>query len=442
MKTVFIKNFGCKVNAFDGQVLTDIFLKEGFALAETYKAADIVVLNTCAVTKNAEKEVLYVAKRIKRETPHTLVAMTGCYAKIAEKDLAENNLFDLIVPHEKKGQLPKIVKDYMKIGIRDLNRKEGQSLLSQEPVFFGASCSTNTRAFIKVQDGCDSYCSYCIVPFARGHSVSVPLESVLCEVRRQIARGTKEVVLTGVHIGNYGKDIGDGKTLNLSMLMREIFSIEGFFRVRLSSLEINDMTDDLMQCLALHRDMFCDHLHLPLQSGSSRILKLMNRHYTPEDFLAVVNKFRTVFPRASIGSDVIVGFPGEEAEDFELTLKSLTDVDIAYCHVFPFSSRPMTKAAEMPKKVASPIIKHRAKVLRDFGEERLNAYTRSFLGQTMEVLWEGDRDEEERPLGKTRNYLTVAYEGEGAPEKGTLNLVYLKQLSKDGNIIGRTPREF
>lgn len=443
MKTVFIKNFGCKVNAFDGQVLADLFLKEGFTFAKTYQSAELVVLNTCSVTEKAEKEVVYFLKRLKREVPGALLAVTGCYAKAAEKKLVEMRLADIVVPHEQKRQLVKIIKEYIESGTT-IPLKEDMSSLASQNVFFGTSFASNTRAFIKVQDGCDSFCSYCIVPFARGRSVSVPEDAILEEVRRQMSRGTKEIVLTGVHIGNYGKDIQDGKSYNLSSLMKSILSLEGLCRVRLSSLEITDMTDELLSCLAEYKNKFCDHLHLPLQSGSPRILKLMNRHYNSEDFLKIVEKFRGVFPKANIGTDVIVGFPGEDDDDFDLTLKLLSKAEISYCHVFPFSVRPGTKAAEMPKKVAGQVIKERAKMLRSFSSENEKIYAKGFLGQNMEVLWEGDLDHDQRPLGKTRNYLNVAYEKfeenssrDTLPQKGTVSLTYLQRLSKDGTIIGR-----
>ncbi len=419
MMKVHIKNLGCKANTFDGHAIAGRFVRAGFVMTEDPALAKIIVINSCAVTQNAGKEALYFVRRYRRNAPDSLIILAGCLSQIEETSLKEKNEIDLVVPNTQKSDLVRLAIEKLELGTQQkqeyLARASRDNLSTDGDVFFDQSLSLRTRAFVKVQDGCDSFCSYCIVPYSRGRSLSVPRGLIVDEIKRLVGQNIGEIVLTGIHIGNYGKDFGGdfnptsaGK--GLLGLLEEILKVDGLKRLRLSSLEINEVSRDLLELLSKNKEVFCDHFHLPLQSGSDRVLKMMKRIYSAGTFQECVALVRTFFSEANIGTDVIVGFPGETEKDFNETMAVLESAEIGYAHVFPYSKRPGTEASKLPQDVKQADLKGRAEILRHMSREMHQKYARCFLGRSFPVLWEQDVDDEGRRLGKTRNYLTVAGE--------------------------------
>lgn len=451
MPSVYVKTLGCKVNAFDGHVLENQFRTEGYELVTGAQGADVTVVNTCSVTANADKEARYLARRLRRESPNAVIVFTGCYAQTDSARLAAMDEIDFVVPNEAKERLVTIVQDGLQTrrsggvapklpdGVKAVvdNR---QSHFKSSVTLFDRADSAQTRAYVKVQDGCNGFCTYCLIPYARGQSRSVPHERVLTEIRRLVDTGVREVVLTGIHIGDYGRDLPDlaaSAATPIVDLVREILSIPALARLRISSLEPAELSPELAALLGERRDAVCDHLHLPLQSGSDRILKLMRRTYDTAGYRAAVEHARRYFPEASIGADVIPGFPGETAEDFDATIRLIEELELSYLHVFPYSRRPNTAAARMPGHLPDALVKERAATLRALSEKLSAAYARRFIGRSREVLWEKDTDSQGRRVGHTRNYLNVVAAGDDQPAPGTLSQVVLKGFVEQGRLLAR-----
>ena len=451
MPSVYVKTLGCKVNTFDSHVLENQFRTQGYELVATPEAADVTVVNTCSVTANADREARYLARRFRRESPKTVLVFTGCYAQTDSAALAAMDEVDFVVPNEAKERLVSIVAD----GIRKRHAGDDvaklpdgvaavtnnrQSHFKSSVTLFDRADSEMTRAFVKVQDGCNGFCTYCLIPYARGASRSVPADQVVGEIRRLTEEGCPEIVLTGIHIGDYGRDLPAyaGSADPVVDLVARILDLPRLTRLRISSLEPRELTRPLVDVLARHRERVCDHMHLPLQSGSDRILKLMRRSYDRARYSDSVALFREAFPEGSIGADVIPGFPGETEEDFAATVELARHLELSYLHVFPYSKRPNTAAGRMPGHVAGDIVKGRATQLRQLSSTLAEAYARRFLGQTLPVLWEKDTDDKGRRLGHTPNYLTVVAAGETSPAPGQVTRVLLKGFVEQGRILAHS----
>lgn len=434
MKNIFVKTLGCKVNTFDSHALENQFKEKGYTLVEQQEHADITVINTCSVTAVAEKEARYLLRRYKRENPESFRVVTGCYAQIDSGTLTDMDEVDFVVPNEVKGSLVQLLSERVSEGVQS---GAGQSKLPQglkevrdnrqqhfksSLTLFDSPRSERTRAFLKIQDGCNGFCSYCQIPWARGASRSVNPRLVLEQVKKLAEENVPEIVLTGIHIGDYGEDLGlDGQGQALFLdLLQKIFDEPGVKRLRISSLEPAELTDGLIQVLAKNRDKFCAHFHLPLQSGDDRILKLMNRSYTSQRYFQSVEMIREHFPDAQISADVIPGFPGETDEEFDRTVEFIKKCGIASLHVFPYSKRPNTAALRMPDHVDPGLKKKRAAILRSLSGELAADYARQFFGHEAVVLWEKKHDALNRWEGKTRNYIQVlspeAFEGHSGLE--------------------------
>ena len=450
MPSVYVKTLGCKVNAFDGHVLENQFIAEGYELVGEARAADVTIVNTCSVTANADKEARYLARRLRRDRPDAVIVFTGCYAQTDSARLVAMDEIDFVVPNEVKERLVSIVHEGLahkrlhgsapKMPADVTSVKENrQKHFKSSVTFFDRAGSAMTRAYVKVQDGCDGFCSYCLIPYARGASRSVPAEKVLEEIRRLVETGSLEIVLTGIHIGDYGRDM-PGYSLShgpdpIVALVKNILNIQGLARLRISSLEPAELTPALARLLGEHPDIICDHLHLPLQSGSDRILKLMRRTYDSRGYRDAVARIRAYYPEASIGADVIPGFPGETDADFASTVSLIEDLELSYLHVFPYSRRPNTAAHRMAGHLDDALIKERAAKLRLLSKELATKYARRFIGQTVSVLWEKDFDPQNRRLGHTRNYLTVAAGGRLQPQPGSLGQATLKGFVEQGRML-------
>lgn len=408
MKTVLFRTFGCKQNQYDTDFLKQLFKEKGYQVTDS-GPADVVVVNTCAVTARSAAKCRQAIRAAARSG--SLVVVTGCYPQLSPQEVAD---------------IPGVL---VVTGVRDrrsvidaLERALacGQQVISVKPHDPGEEFEETrvanpslTRAYVKIQEGCDDYCTYCVVPFVRGPSRSRPIESILEEVRQLVERGYKEMVLTGTHIGLYGKDRPQGGnsdgTLSLSDVVRRVCDVKGVVRVRLSSLEPHDVTDDLIDCLRLPQ--VCHHLHLPLQSGSDSILKAMGRRYQSSAFLRTVEKIREVAPDCGITTDIIVGFPGESDEDFQKTLDLVRRVRFSRLHVFKYSPRPFTRASAYENRVPERVKEERSDALISLGRELSLDFHRIHVGKQVEVLVEDERSGEGMLTGLTGNFIRCWFQG-------------------------------
>ncbi len=405
MKRVAITTLGCKTNQFESAALHESLVKEGFCVVPFDDVADIYVINTCTVTARTDAESRRLVRRASRKNPAARVVVTGCYAQVAPEKLSALPEVGLVVGNEEKKGLAALLKgapgpDRVLVSAIDESRKA-------EPLGL-ESFAEHTRAFLQVQNGCDSFCSYCIVPFARGRSRSVPPNEVLAGISRLTAQGFREVVLTGIHLGHYGRDLGSSS--NLLHLLEEVESRLLLRRLRLGSLEPLDISPELISLLG-SSSIICPHLHIPLQSGSDSTLTRMNRGYSGRYFRNLVERIVTTLPDACVGLDVIAGFPGETTAEFSATMRLIGELPVGYLHVFPFSSRPGTKAADMPGHLQSLVIKERAEALRVLGESKREAYHRRFLGRELDLLVM-QQGGDGFCSGLSRNYLSVQIPGD------------------------------
>ncbi len=450
MASVYVKTLGCKVNTFDGHALENQFRARGYELVSDPSGADVTVVNTCSVTANAEREARYLARRLKRESPDTMLVFTGCYAQTDSARLVAMDEIDLVVPNVAKERLVETVAagmDSKRAGATPAKLPDGiaavaankQTHFKSSVTLFDKASSEQTRAFVKVQDGCNGFCTYCLIPYARGASRSVPKDQVLAECERLVGEGVSEIVLTGIHIGDYGRDLvaAEIEADPIVGLVQDILAVAKPKRLRISSLEPAELSPGLVDALAARREQVCDHLHLPLQSGSERILKLMRRTYDRAGYADAVYRFRAKFPDGCVGADVIPGFPGESDDDFAATVELIRSLELSYLHVFPYSQRPNTAAVRMPGHLPADVIKARAAELRRLSDELAANYARKFIGRTLPVLWEKDVDDQGRRLGHTPNYLSVAGDASKA-DPGCISFVQLKGLISPTRLLGRS----
>ena len=402
-RRVAITTLGCKTNQFESAAIQENLLKEGFSVVPFDAEADVYVINTCTVTARTDAESRRLIRRARRRSPGARIVVTGCYAQVAP-DIV--NAFDevaLVVGNEEKKRLAALLKEEQpeRVHVADIGLLRKAEALPLE------TFAEHTRAFLQVQNGCDSFCSYCIVPFARGRSRSVAPDAVMSGVSRFVRQGFREVVLTGIHLGAYGRDLEPACCLLDLLEMMQANRVTS--RLRLGSLEPLDITPGLIAFLCTS-PMVCHHLHIPLQSGSDRVLSLMNRGYTGDYFRGLVMKLVDGIPDVAIGLDVIAGFPGETDEDFLATCRLIEELPIAYLHVFPFSSRPGTAAATMAGHLHAHSVTERAARLRHLGEAKKRAYHEGFLGAELDVLVMQQGDDG-LWNGISRNYIPVAFAG-------------------------------
>lgn len=445
---VYIKTLGCKVNSFDSQVLENQFRNQGYQISNSADQADIQVINSCSVTANAEREARYLLRRFKRENPKGMRVITGCYAQIHSASLVDMGEVDFVVPNEAKERLVPLLEEKIAGGdtigkmAKDTTpvRENKQSQFKSSVVTFDEAVSDHTRAYLKVQDGCNGFCAYCQIPYARGASRSVPEEDVLREVRRLIAQGVPEIVMTGIHVGDYGRDLQEGEqgeeTSPFVDLMAKIFAEPGLQQVRISSLEPSEVSDALLRLLKANEHIFCDHFHLPLQAGSDRILKLMRRTYNTNQYHEMIDLIRSYFPNAHISADVICGFPQEGDVEFDETAEFVTKLGLASLHVFPYSRRPNTLADKLPGHISPEEIKARVFKLRSLSAQFYKDYAKQFIGQVKTVLWEKQVDAQGRRHGKTRNYLAVCSSRYDNCEAGKISSVNLRGFIDEKTLLG------
>ena len=407
-RTVAFHTLGCKLNFSETSTLSRMLENEGFEKKEFDDQADVYVINTCSVTDNADKECRQIVRRIQRKAPESLVVITGCYAQLKPKQIAEIPGVNLVLGAAEKFNLVQ--------HIRELSKGDSAKICScdiEEVTGFNSSFSINdrTRTFLKVQDGCDYNCSFCTIPQARGKSRSDSIENVLKNVEHLASHGVKEIVLTGVNLGDFKPPnplkgaLETSKNENFYSLIKELHKVEGIQRYRISSIEPNLLTNEIIEFVA-NSDKFMPHFHIPLQSGSNKILGLMRRRYKKELYAERVGLIKTLMPHCCIGVDVIVGFPGESDEDFKETFDFLHSLDISYLHVFTYSERDNTHALGIKPVVPMNVRHERNKSLRNLSYMKMQYFSQQHHGQKRKVLFEG-HENKGMMEGYTDNYIKI-----------------------------------
>ncbi len=429
-KKVAFYTLGCKLNFSETSTIARNFQQEGFERVDFEEVADIYVINTCSVTENADKQFKQIVKKALKNNEKAFVAAVGCYAQLKPEELASVDGVDLVLGATEKFKITDYLNDLSKNDLGEVHSCE----IEEANFYVGSySIGDRTRAFLKVQDGCDYKCTYCTIPLARGISRSDELQNVLKNAKEISLQGIKEIVLTGVNIGDYGKgEFGNKKHGHTFLeLVQALDEVEGIERLRISSIEPNLLKNETIEFVSKSRT-FVPHFHIPLQSGSNEVLKKMKRRYLRELYVDRVNKIREVMPDASIGVDVIVGFPGETDEHFLETYHFLNDLDISYLHVFTYSERDNTEAAEMEGVVHGNVRSKRSKMLRGLSVKKRRAFYESQLGTTRTVLFEAE-NKEGYIHGFTENYVKVKTPWN--PELvNTLHEIKLTRIDEDGSV--------
>ena len=416
---------GCKSNQFEGAVIEENLIKSGFEKVKKLENADIYILNSCSVTHKSDSEAFYLLRNAKHKNPNIITILTGCLAQIEKEKLLENDFIDFVVGNDEKLELENFLNSQEKFQAADIMQLEKFHEVRLENM-------TKTRASLKIQDGCDNRCSYCIIPFARGNSRSADIDFVIDGINNFVRHGFKEVVFTGIHIGLWGKERG----LTLLDLLKEVETRTELVRYRLGSLNPLEITGELLEFLA-QSDKFCPHFHLSLQSACNKTLESMNRFYKVEDYLKQIEKINGMFDLPFLGSDIITGFAGETDEDFEITRQNLEKSGLSQIHTFPYSIRKGTKGAAMPHQVDEKVREERAAVVKAISARKYNEFIQKNLGTVREVLIEKHPDKSDGMLkGVTRNYLTVHLNSNNLNLTNTLCEVQLTGY-KDGKVYGK-----
>jgi len=425
-KTVAFHTLGCKLNTYDSEYYREQFQSQGYRVVPFGEAADVTVVNTCTVTGEGDAQSRQMLRKAHRASPEGAVVAVGCYAQTDPDRLIQMAEVDLVVGTAEKPQLMDLVNDTCSMGHTFVTRSRAAEFHDMDIMNFGG----RARAFAKIQEGCNAFCSFCIIPFARGRSRSRGLDSTVAQVRRLAEAGYQEVVLTGVHLGDYAAD-GAG----LLEVLEAVEDIPELRRFRVSSLEATTITDAMIDFFA-GSQKFCRHLHVPLQSGDDGVLAAMRRPYRRDQYLDLVNRIAERVPDIGIGADVMVGFPGESEAAFEATCNLIQSSPIVYLHVFPYSPRKDTPATRMADQVPPQVKKARSAHLRRLGAEKTRDFHRRFLGDTREVLLEGRREAGTGCLqGLTDNYIRVFVAG---PDEAMDRAypVRLDQMTEDGRVSG------
>ncbi len=399
---IYFASFGCKVNRYETDVMAQEFEKIGGEKISSPEGCDVCVINSCTVTANADADLQKFIRSVKRRTPECVIALTGCFAQAFPEKAAELGA-DIITGSGKKTSLPQLVQDFF----LTKNKVCEVGIVPREFEPMSLSHGSGTRAFIKIQDGCDMFCTYCIIPFARGHIRSKPLDDLRREAENLVRAGHRELVLTGINICCYGRE----NRLRLVDAIETVCAVKGDFRVRLGSIEPEMISDeDIARLKAL--DKLCPQFHLSLQSGCDRVLSAMNRHYDTALFTELVRKLRTAFPDCAITTDIMAGFPTETEQEHIISMDYIGKIGFAKAHVFPYSERSGTKAAEMNGRLDSTVKNRRARELISAARQSALEYNRKFVGRTVEVLFE--RETEGKPhAGHSREYHLVKVPNNG-----------------------------
>lgn len=416
-KTVSFYTLGCKVNQYETNAMEQQFIKNNYEIVENTEKADIYVINTCTVTNMAERKSRQMLRRVKEINSSAVLVVCGCYAQVAKNELEQIPEINIILGINEKNEIVQIVENYMK-KMAEQNKKSQEAEIDdvskqKEFLDFGdVTYTEKNRAVVKVQDGCNMFCSYCIIPYARGRIRSRKIESVVSEIEKIAKEEIKEVVITGIHVASYGKDFDNentSKKIRLIDLLEAINKIDGIDRIRLSSLEPTIVDEEFATRLS-KLDKICDHFHLSLQSGCDETLKRMNRKYTTQIYRDAVATLRKYYPEASFTTDVIVGFPSETDEEFAKTYEFLKEIDFYRLHVFKYSPRRGTVAEKMPNQIDGNKKEERSNKLIELSNSMENKHNQSYIGKTVKVLFEEFEDGFFK--GHTTNYMMVKVAGE------------------------------
>lgn len=415
---------GCKSNQFESAIIEENLIEHGYKKVQNIEDADIYILNSCSVTHKSDNEAMYLLRSAKHKNPNILTIATGCMAQIEKEELLKNDFIDFVIGNDEKLHLYDYINSDERFSANDILK---QTEFNKVELFD----TTKTRASLKIQDGCDNRCTYCIIWKARGKSRSADSEFIVNQINNFAEHGFKEVMLTGIHIGQWGKEFG----LSLLDLLKEIEEKTTIERYRLGSLNPPEITDEMLEFLKTSKK-FCPHFHLSLQSANDKTLRSMNRFYKTEDYLKLIEKINETFENPFLGSDVIAGFAGETEEDFKITRKNLLSSGLTQIHTFPYSKRKGTIGAEMENQVPDDVKNSRATIIKEISKEKLNKFIEKNLGKTLEVLIEKHPDKHSKNLkGMTRNYLTVQIPSDRTDLFNTLQMVKLVKF-ENGKIYG------
>jgi threonylcarbamoyladenosine tRNA methylthiotransferase MtaB len=421
---------GCKLNQYETQAIAEQLEECGFERVDFSQSADIYIINTCTVTKESDYSSRQAIYRAKRRSPQAKIVVTGCYAQLEKEFLEKLPEVSLVVKQDQKGELTNLIVNLF--GDHTIKRKGKET----KDEFFGFKVckhAKHTRALVKIQDGCDKRCSYCVVPLARGKEKNREVDSILAEINGLVENGYREVVLTGVHIGRYKKD-----GVNLVRLTERILNDTRVQRLRFTSIDPKEFSDELIDLISKSKRV-AKHLHIPLQSGDDHILSLMKRDYTTGEYRRLLEKIKNAVPEVMIGTDVIVGFPGETDEQFENTYQFILSSPLSYLHVFSYSDRKGTVASQFPNKVPPQIIHKRSETLHALGRKKWENYLEGFIGKKLEVLIEQKRDKTSNRLtGLSGNYIRVLLDGEDSLKN---KIIPVSIIQREGNVLlGETYR--
>ena len=402
-----LHTLGCRLNQAETSILGEGLRRKGFELVEFGQPTDLLVLNTCAVTEDAERTSRYLIRKTLKHSPHAFIAVTGCYAQTGAEALSQQRGIDLIVGHQFKLDLPTYLPAAHELRKRSVTEIHHTKTVSRDDFDLPHFAEPDsTRALLKIQDGCSAMCSFCIIPFARGHERSRKLEDLVREVESLTAAGYREIVLTGVNIGQYAH-----QDLDFCALLRGLDRIADVERIRISSIEPTTVSDQLLDLLASSKK-FCPYLHIPLQSGDDQVLQAMNRRHTVEAYRRLIEQAYKKIPDLGLGTDLMVGFPGETDDAFQNSLALATDLPFSYLHIFPYSPRPGTAAARLKQRASSATMKKRADILLNLDRTKRLAFHNRQIGKTVSVLFESGTRDSHR-IGTTPNFTRVAVAGSG-----------------------------
>lgn len=393
-----IYTLGCKVNTYESNVMSDLLKNKGYTEVSTNDLADISIINTCTVTNTADNKSFKTIRHAIKQNEDAIVVVVGCMSQNKKEEVLKVDGVDIVLGNVGKSKVVEYIDEFIKTKEKKLDIYDMMDT-TFEPMILNNF--NKTRAFIKIQDGCNNYCAFCIIPYVRGDVRSKDKNLVLQETNHLINQGYKEIVLTGIHTGHYGSDLKD---YNFSDLLKELCKIEGLERLRISSIEITELDDEFLDVLKNNKKLV-DHMHIPLQSGSDAVLKRMNRKYDKAYFIDKINKIRSIRPNISITTDVIVGFPGETEEEFNETIETIKKIEFTKLHVFPYSRRKGTVADEMDNQVDENTKHNRVKTLMNLSEELEKKYMNKFVNK--EVIFIPEIKKEEYLIGHTGNYLQV-----------------------------------
>ena len=417
-----ITTLGCKVNIYESEAVSFDLIKRGYTLVD--KKPDLQIINTCTVTQTSDAKSRKTIRSLIRENPKAITVVMGCYSQLDSEEVAKIPGVDIVVGTAKRTNIAELVEQYQ-INKRLINMVGDAKQYQTYEELKLLKLSKHTRGFIKVQDGCENFCTYCAIPYSRGPIKSRDPESVVAEIKVLVEQGVKEVVLTGINTGTYGQDLG---YLTLAQLIDKIINeVPELYRIRLSSIELMEITDELLETLKRHGKKIAQHFHIPLQAGSDSVLKRMNRKYVMEDYFKTIQKIRYLFPNASITTDCLAGFVGETADEFQTTYDNIKKICFMECHIFPYSKRPGTKAYDMRGHLDPSLIKKRANALQALAKELKNEYYENKIGEIVEVLFEQKKDK--YWIGHTTDYLDVIVDAKEDLENQIKRVRLLKNIA-------------